>query len=26
MTVIDRFFNWQRSGLNWDAPPYEAAS
>ena len=26
MTVIDRFFNWQRSGLNWDAPPYESCS
>ena len=26
MTIINRFFNWQRSGLNWDAPPYEACS
>lgn len=26
MAVQATFFNWQRSGLNWDAPPYEACS
>ena len=26
MTVQARFFDWSRSGLNWDAPPWESCS
>lgn len=26
MTIQATFFNWQTSGLDWDAPPYEACA
>lgn len=26
MTIQRTFFNWEASGINWDAPPYESCS
>lgn len=26
MTILTKYFDWQKSGINWDAPPHESCS